>query len=232
MRFVALAFMVVATPAFAEWYADIYGGAAYTPQSDITLVVGSPSGPADHVLHDVKWTNSAEFGARAGYWSDTAPWYGVGLDIFHFSANVPTQTVNLTISGATAPAALQAIDFSASAIALDLVRLRYRALASGEYPNGRLQPFASAGPALFQVRVTNKANGELTTQPATDTTVGYKLGAGASWQLWQRAAVFGEYRYTHFHAEPALQGTITGARVPTKFDLDIHHLVAGVRLSF
>jgi hypothetical protein len=47
VRFVALAFMVVATPAFAERYADIYGGAAYTPQSDITLVVGSPSGPAD-----------------------------------------------------------------------------------------------------------------------------------------------------------------------------------------
>jgi opacity protein-like surface antigen len=45
-------------------------------------------------------------------------------------------------------------------------------------------------------------------------------------------ALFGEYRYTHFHAEPLLTGTITGARVPLKFDLDTHHVVAGLSFRF
>jgi opacity protein-like surface antigen len=232
MRFIALILIVWASPAYAEWYADLYGGAAYTPHSDITLVVGSPSGPADHVFHDVKWNQSTELGLRVGYWFKSAPWYGVGVDAFQFDANVSSQSVDTTISGATAPATLQAIDFSASAVGFDVVRLRYPLLASSEYPMGRLQPYASAGPALFKVRVTNKANGELTTQSASDTALGYKLGAGLSWQFTPRIGVFGEYRYTHVHAEPDLQGTITGARVPTKFDLDTHHLVAGLSFRF
>jgi opacity protein-like surface antigen len=62
--------------------------------------------------------------------------------------------------------------------------------------------------------------------------MGYKLGAGLSWQLTRVAAIFGEYRYTHVHAEPVLDGTITGARVPMPLDLNTHHLVAGVSLRF
>src|SRR4051812_44100061 len=97
----ALCFLLfaVATPVSAEWFADLYGGVAYTPRSDITLVVGSPAGPADHTFHDVEWEKSEVFGARAGYWFDAAPWYGIGLDVFRFDANVPTQTVDVTISG-------------------------------------------------------------------------------------------------------------------------------------
>jgi len=225
MRLIAgLASLVVATTyAHAEWSADLYAGAAYTPRSDIVLVVGSPTGPADHTFDQVKWTTSAEFGARAGYWLDAYPWYGVGLDLFHFNANIPAQTVDTTIQNVTAPATLQAIDVSVTALALDLARLRYKAT---------LQPYASAGPALFRVRVTNKGNGELTNEPATDTSVGYKIGAGLSWQLAKRAALFGEYRYTHVRTEPALRGTITGSGVPMRFDLNTHHVVAGVSFEF
>jgi len=216
----------------AEWFADLYGGVAYTPRSDILMVIGSPTGPADHSFHDVEWDQSGVFGARAGYWFDSAPWYGVGIDVFRFKADVPTQTVNLTISGTTAPATLRAIDFSADVVALDLVRVRYGFLASPGYAKGRAQAYATAGPALFRIKVTNKENGELTNEPATDTTTGYKVGTGLSWQLGPTAALFGEYRFTHVHSEPVLTGTITGARVPTKFDLDTHHVVAGVSFSF
>ena len=221
-----------ATPASAEWFADLYGGSSYTPRSDLILVVGSPSGPADHTFHDVKWDPSGEFGARAGYWLESVPWYGIGLDVFRFDANVPTQTVDLTISGATAPATLQKIDFSISALAFDVVRLRYPFLVSSEYPKGRFQPYLTAGPALFRAKVTNKGNGELTTTQATDSVTGYKLAGGLSRQLVKNVSIFGEYRYTHFRAEPVLQGAITGAGVPLRFDLNTHHIVAGVSYRF
>src|SRR5262249_1525407 len=224
--------LAAASDARAEWFADLYGGIAYTPRSDILMVIGSPTGPADHTFHDVEWDQSGVFGARAGYWFDSLPWYGVGLDFFRFKADVPTQTVNLTISGATAPATLKAIDFSADVIAFDLVRVRYGFLASPGYANGRAQAYATAGPAVFRIKVTNRENGERTNEPATDTTTGYKVGTGLSWQLTTAAALFGEYRFTHVHSEPVLTGTITGAHVPTKFDLDTHHVVAGVSFRF
>jgi opacity protein-like surface antigen len=233
-RFAAACFLFFAAagPARAEWFADLYGGVAYTPRSDIVMMIGSPTGPADHTFHDVEWDQSGVLGARAGYWFDSVPWYGVGLDFFRFNADVPTQSVNLTISGVTVPANLKAIDFSADVVAFDLVRVRHGFFDSPGYAKGRAQAYATAGPALFRIKVTNKENGELTNEPATDTTTGYKVGGGLSWQLTTAAALFGEYRFTHVHSEPALTGTITGARVPTKFDLDTHHVVAGVSFRF
>jgi len=220
----------LAAPAQAEWDLGLYGGVSHTPKSDVTMVIGSPSGPADHTFHDVKWDPSAEFGMRAGYWFG---WYGVGLDVFRFDADIPSQNVNLSIQGlGSTTATLQAIDVAVTAVALDLVRLRYRAFTSERNPNGLLQPYLTAGPAFFRTEVTNRGNGELTTRTGTDTTVGYKLGAGLTWQVLPSTALFAEYRYTHFRTEPDLQGTITGANVPVRFDLNTHHLVAGVSLAF
>src|SRR5258708_36283387 len=109
MRFIAgLALLfAAATPASAEWFADLYAGSAYTARSDITLIINTPSGRADHSFHDLKWDTSAVFGGRAGYWFGAAPWYGVGLDVFRFNADLPTQIVSTTIGSATAPATLQ-----------------------------------------------------------------------------------------------------------------------------
>jgi len=224
MRFLTGLLLLLAGPAWAEWNADIYGGVVYTPRSDITQSIGSPSGPADHTYHDVKWNNSPVYGARVGYWLKGADWYGFGMDVFQYSADVPTQTVNITISGATTPVQLQAIDFRVTTIAFDVVRLRY--------PAGNLEPYASAGPALFKVKVTNRGNGELTTTAGRDDAWGYKLGAGLSWFVSRSAALCAEYRFTHVHSEVVLQGTITGAGVPTRFDLDSHHVVAGASLRF
>ena len=222
-------FCAFAAPARAEWDLGLYAGASHTPKSDMTMGIGSPSGPADHTFHDVKWDPSAEFGMRAGYWFG---WYGVGLDVFRFDADIPTQNVNLTIQGTTSMAALQAIDVAVTAVALDLVRLRYRAFVDERNPNGLLQPYLTAGPAFFRTAMTNRGNGELTTKTGTDTTAGYKLGAGIAWQMLPSTALFAEYRYTHFHTEPNLQGNITGANVPVRFDLNTHHAVIGVSIGF
>jgi opacity protein-like surface antigen len=227
-----LSLLAMADSACAEWFADLYGGSAYTPRSDVTLVVRPPGFDFDHTFHDVKWDPSGEFGVRIGYWFDSAPWYGIGLDVFRFNANIPSQTVDATILGATSPATLQAIDVSVTAFALDLVRLRSQFLVSRDYPMGRLQPYLTAGPALFKVRATNVGNGELTTQPGTDSSTGYKVGGGASWQLTKEMAIFGEYRYTHVNTAPVLTGAVTGISVPFQFKLNTHHVVAGLSYSF
>lgn len=234
MRFIAgLALLfTAATPVFAEGFADLYGGVSHTPRSDLTFVVRPAGRSSDHTFRDVKWDPSVVFGARAGYWLEAAPWYGVALDVFRFNANIPTQTENSTIVGVSGPATLGAIDIAVTVIALDLARLRYPMMVSSEYSKGRLQPYLTAGPALFRIKATNKGNGELTSQPGTDSAIGYKLGAGLSWQLTKVAALFGEYRYTHVRAEPVLDSSLSSLRVPLQFDLNTHHLVAGASFSF
>jgi len=227
--YLTLLLSAFALPAHAEGDFGLYAGASHTPKSDMTMVIGSASGPADHTFHDVKWDPSAEFGIRAGYWFG---WYGIGLDVFRFDADIPSQNVNVTIQGATLPVTLQAIDVAVTTVALDVVRLRYRAFVDERNPNGLLRPYLTAGPAVFRTTMTNRGNGELTTKSGTDTTVGYKLGAGLSWQMLPSTALFVEYRYTHFRTEPNLQGAITGANVPVRFDLNTHHGVIGVSLAF
>jgi len=221
--FLLIALCLAAAGASAEPQIDLYAGGAHTPNSDMTLVVNTPGGNADHEFHNVKWKNSLELGARAGYWLTSAPWYGFGLDFAHFDADIPGQTVDTTIQGVTAPTPLQSIDVSVLMLSFDVVRLRYQ---------GTLTPYFSAGPALFRIKMTNRGNGEFTTKPATDNAIGYKVGAGLSWALRKNMALFGEFRYTHVKAEPVLEGAITGAGIPVRFDLNTHHLIAGLTFGF
>ena len=223
--------LVPASPASAEWYADLYGGIAYTARSDATLVLRAPNS-TDHTFYNVKWDSSSLIGGRAGYWFETVPWFGIGLDAFRFYPDIPTQTVPGTIQGVIQPVSLKAIEYSVTAIAFDMVRLRLPLLESQEFPKGRLQPYMTVGPALFFTRAKNTVNGELDTQTATDTSLGVKAGAGASLQLSKRIAVFGEYRFTHFRAEPVFNSTISSLRVPLESDLNTHHLLGGVSFRF
>ncbi len=230
--FLAFGMPTAVAPASAEWFADLYGGTAYTTRSDVTLVVRSPGAPADHTFQNVKWDSSLVGGGRAGYWFETVPWFGIGLDVFHFNSDISRQTVSLTIPGATVPAVLQPIDFSVTVIAFDIVRLRLPLMTSPEFPKGQLQPYMTVGPALFLSRVKNISNSELSTRAATDTSPGVKVGAGASWQFLKNVAVFGEYRFTHVRAEPILNSGLSSLRIPLQTDLNTHHLLAGISWRF
>src|SRR5712692_10578812 len=217
--------------ASAEWYADLYGGITHTPSSDVTLIIRLPSGPFDHVFHDVKWDDSASVGGRAGYWFETLPWLGVGLDVFHFGSNLSTQTVLLTISaiGFSGSAQLQAIDFSITAVAFDVVRLRWPLLTSAEFPKGQLQPYFTVGPALFITQAKDTNNFIPSNQSVTDTSLGVKVGTGITWQLLTHVAFFGEYRFTHFSPQPTFfNASPIPIQVPLQTDLNARHLIAGI----
>ena len=220
---VAALTLLAATSAGAEWQADFFAGASHTPKSDMTLVVNTPAGPADHEFREVRWKNSLEVGARATYWLASVPWYGLGVDFAHFDADIPIQSVNTTIRGVTAPATLGAIDFSVFTLGLDLVRLRYR---------GTLQPYFAAGPALFRIKATNVGNPEMTRRPVVDTALGYKVGAGVSLALRKDLGLFTEFRYTHVKADLLFDSALSSSRFPLRFDLNTHHLVTGLSVSF
>lgn len=47
---VFLMLLACAAPARAEWFADLYAGVAYTPRSDVIVVVARPGGSVDHTF--------------------------------------------------------------------------------------------------------------------------------------------------------------------------------------
>ena len=77
----------------AEWYADIYGGGAFTTKHNTESALPGFTVTA----HDVKFDTSGTVGGRTGVWFDQIPWLGVGVDVFHFHPTIGGgQTLEIT----------------------------------------------------------------------------------------------------------------------------------------
>src|SRR5262245_10159253 len=61
-----IALVVAPTLGAAEWFADLYLGAAFTQRHEVTTE--TPTGTTSHP--DIGFNRSAAFGGRAGYWFD------------------------------------------------------------------------------------------------------------------------------------------------------------------
>lgn len=210
----------------AEWYADIYGGGAFTTKHNVESALPGFTVTA----HEVKFDTSGTVGGRAGVWLDRIPWLGVGLDVFHFDPTIGGgQTVEITAPGLNATTTIQTINVSVLGLGFDVLRLRLPLLQGDEFPHGRLQPYVTAGPALFWTRAKDTTNlGPPANQSNTDMSVGVKVAAGTSYQLTPLIGLFGEYRFTHFEA----QHEFTGLVQQLSETFNTHHLIGGLSFRF
>jgi opacity protein-like surface antigen len=217
----------VPTPVRAEWYADLYGGGAFTNNHNVTET-SSLGGVA--TFKDLKFNTSGVVGVRAGYWLDALPWLGFGVDVFHFTPTIKNQTVAFSATGlGSGTASFDKTSIRVIGIGFDVLRLRLPLVTSEEYPHGRLQPYVTAGPAVFLTRIKDTDNFSPNNQSDTDTSLGVKAGAGVSFQLTQLIALFGEYRFTHFSAQANFTDTTPPPSQETlKTTFDTHQLVAGI----
>jgi outer membrane protein with beta-barrel domain len=189
----------------AEWFGDLYLGAAFTQRHEVTLE--SPAG--DEHLSNIGFNRSAIFGGRGGYWFD---YIGFGLDVSHFRPD-------------TIPSSLKRFDLYVTPIAAVLM-VRWPLLVDGEYPHGRLQPYIAVGPAAAYIEGKDTTNFFPNNQYDADFFIGGQGGAGLAWQLQRNIALFGEYRFTHF--SPELHFSPNTLRT----DLDTHNVVFGISLRF
>jgi opacity protein-like surface antigen len=223
----------LAGPASAEWFLDAYMGAALTPKEDATLK-GTLSGlTVDAQLHGVEFDTGISTGLRLGYWFPFLRVLGVAADLSYFKPDISSQTVTPTGTlsdprgrlldqplTAGTPVSIDRDIFHVVAFAPELM-LRWPLLVSSQFPTGRLQPYALAGPAVF-VSYLGGFN--------VQTNVGAKAGACLSWQIVNGIAVFAEYQFTHFRPEFGFHHS--GDQVDLKMNLDTHHALAGVSFRF
>ena len=224
--------LVYPTDGSAEWYADVYAGTNWTPNTDLTVTssLGTTTTYQDFDVHN-NWTA----GGRGGYWLDKSKmdWLGFGLDVFFFHLKTPPgQQVGVTGSGGITT---QFAHWSLPAfgIGFDVLRLRLPLLRGEQFIHGRVQPYLAAGPAVF---VTFAGQNEFVQpggQSDTDVSLGAKADAGVTFMVTKRIGVFGQYRFTHFTAKLDYQNT-TPALATEVFTTtyNTHHIIVGLSASF
>ncbi len=224
--------LVIPLEVSAEYYADVYTGAVFTKKTDLTVAssLGSTA-----TYHNLQVNNSWTAGGRAGYWLEGLDWLGFGLDVFFFHVKAPNQMVQVTGLGATS-STLAPADWSlpVMGIGFDVLRLRAPLLRSEEFTHGRLQPYLSAGPALFVTWAETPWN---IVQPKgqhdTDVALGAKAEGGVTFLVTKTVGLFTEYRFTHFTSKLSYQNTTSAPASETyKTTWDSHQVIGGISFRF
>lgn len=181
-------------PASAEFQLDVYAGGALTQNVDLSFTGLGGNGSTG----GMNVGNTFAFGGRVGYWFDSLPWLGFAVDAFQFSPTIPSQSVLGSFAGLGGVSGqAQSLNLTIQAVSFEL-KARLPLLKGGAYPQGRLQPYVLAGPAIFFAELADTSNFVVNNQSNSDTEVGVKAGAGVAFQIIPQIAVFGEYRFTHF----------------------------------
>jgi opacity protein-like surface antigen len=235
LRLAVLLIALVASPppATAEWFADLYAGAAFTDADDHTN--RARAFDLDVVVLDIAYKDSAVIGGRAGYWFDSFPFLGIGVDASHvFGPDIGVQTASfdacVPAGCLIGPQAVRRASLNVTSVGLDLL-LRWPLLISSAFPRGRLQPYVAVGPTVFIAHFRDTSNFSSSDQSDTDTAVGPKVAGGLAWQITRHLAAFAEYRFTHFKAEWEFQSDRFG-RVEVNAPITTHSILGGLSLRF
>jgi opacity protein-like surface antigen len=232
---VMLLVVVLASPSAvpAEWFADLYAGAAFTEAHDHDN--RARAFDLDVTVRDIDYRDSALIGGRAGYWFESLAFLGVGVDAAHvFGPDIGVQTSSFEacvpagcVSG---PQAVRRARLAVTSVGLDVL-LRWPLLASAAFPRGRLQPYVAAGPAVYIARFEDTSNFSPSNQSDSDTTIGAKAAGGLTWHITRNLAVFTEYRFTHFDPEFVFHSDPFG-RLTVNAPIVTHSVLGGLSLRF
>jgi opacity protein-like surface antigen len=229
MLVLAAVSFVAAGPADAEWAIDLFGGVSWTKSADVDVSGRDNIGVStDATFSDVEIDRGFTAGARIGYWLESLPFLGFGVDAFFFSLPVPAQTVSAssTFSGsllgkpitfnAAGDANIPSVDLPGVAFSPQLM-LRLPLFVSEDAPKGRLQPYLGGGPAwAFTIESDELA-----------LILGGLVRAGVAVQVFKFLALFAEYRYSFFPGFKVKDEGLT-----FKADLNTSHVVGGLSFRF
>jgi hypothetical protein len=225
-----LATLSIGAPARAEIALDLFGGVSLTESTNVAVDgIDNTNASLRGVLSDVKMDPGFTVGLRVGYWFESLPFLGLGVDAFFFTLPIPAQTVDSTvnISGSirgrpisntgSGQVRLPSIELPFAGFSPQLM-LRWPLFTSNEMPAGRLQPYAGIGPA-WAVSIDRD---EVVLVP------GGLVRGGLAFQVFRHLALFAEYRYSFF---PNFELTDShGLHFQT--DVRTHHVVGGLSIRF
>ena len=238
MRFVSClavaCLLLMAGPASAEWFADVYVGKSITAESDVTV----HGRQGQSVFRDVEFGDSyfdtVTYGGRFGRYFDAVPFLGLGVDFSNFSAPISSQTTRVdgcVPSGGCGGGQGNPKRIAIDSIALSVdVMLRWPLLKTQAAPYGALQPYIAAGAPFFITRVTPRSTAQFRNhEDDTDYSFGYKLAGGLAFHVAPNLMLFGEYRFTSVEISvDDLRASDGGHHARLRTDLDTHSALIGL----
>ena len=234
MRFVScimvVSLVLVAGPASAEWFADVYVGQSFTEKNNVTV----HSAAGQSVFRGVEFDRSLAYGGRFGRYFDAVPFFGLGVDVFNFSAPISAQATGVdgcVPSGGcnSGHSSLKQLDVDSLAISLDAI-LRLPLLKTKAAPYGALQPYIAGGVPFFITTVTPRTTALFRNhEDDTDYSFGLKAAGGLAFHIAPNLMVFGEYRFTHVQLSvDELRNADGGHHARFRTDLDTHTALVGL----
>ncbi len=240
VRWIGMALLIAGLhplPAQAEWMLSLYGGVAYTLDSDVVL---KESGDIDLTFHDVSWDDDSfeepqYFGLRVTYWFDRQSPWGLAIDFVH-SKMIADLDEEVSVTGRRGGEPVDAdevlgdsfvkLEFSHGHNLLT-ANVLYRWLTQDHTSwLGRLQPFVGLGAGVAIPHVEAQANAPFATgdyQFAGPAVQGF---AGLHIHLIKHLSLFTELRLSYAHIDADLRG---GGSLET--DALTYHLSIGFSLS-
>jgi opacity protein-like surface antigen len=217
-----LLLLIAPVVASAEGFLDGFIGASFTQKSDGDLTADGQT----LTFTDQEFKTSLIVGGRAGWWFGL---FGINLDVSWFRPELDPDEVTVIDPPFTLTAKS---DLNVVGIGLNAM-LRGQFIKDSNVPAGRLQPYVFAGPTLFistfdlEATLTQTGVGTISAEDSdTDVRLGVSAGAGVTYLFTPHIGVFAEYRFTHQSPEFKL------ADQKVEFDLNTHHLLAGVSFRF
>lgn len=233
----------VERPGRGGFYLKVSTGLAQNADSDLRLRQSDPLGDTDIVFDGVSWDDASLSGPSArytdirfGYFTARRPWLGFAADFLHFKAiaevdrsyrtvgvneGIPVdavQPMNLIVGRFRATNGVNFIPVSAIA--------RLRLMRDGDYPHGRVQPYAGIGVGPTLIYVQSRVNDKTRNGPYEFSDLGWQIFAGLQGHLSPRWDLFFEYKRT----TTQLDGTISMGTA--RADLDSNHFTVGAGFHF
>lgn len=210
--------LAVAGSGRAQGFLDVYGGAAFTSDSDLTTRISGSS-----LQDDVEFDPSAEVGIRGGLWFPDLPWLGLASDFSYFELDGPSAGVDHTIGGTTIRTR-DDVDIDLIPISMMLM-LRTRLFTAPFGPRLGVQPYVGVGPGLFVSWVddalTIGMGGNEESVEDTSYDLGLDTRAGLRFHLTHSFGLFAEYRFTYY--EPEFDDESFGDSVEFESQIATHH---------
>jgi lipid A oxidase len=222
--------------AHAEIFLDAFTGKSFTQSAD--LHVRQASLGNDFTVHDVGFDDKSfvlppYYGFRGGYYLETHPWLGFGVEFFHFKilAQVHEAKRLTGLHGGTAVDAVVPVDsvvqrFDVSH-GVNYVMLngyvRHGFLADEtRFPHGRIQAYGGGGVGPVIGHPENEIDGVENKQAYELAGVGGQLFLGARLLVCRFGGLFAEYKYTLSNLDVGVH------RGSANVDERTHHIVFGL----
>lgn len=213
-----LIFLLSGGSASAEWFFDLYGGASFPNDPDVTVTREGGTRETVRGSADTTWI----VGGRGGYWFDRqgVRWLGAALDISYFEPEFSRSGGTGEFSNLT----IQTVPIS------PLAMFRLPLLTTPEHPNGRLQPYLGIGPGIFHQKATVQLQSGAGSFSEDGWAVGVDLRAGMAYEFLPNWALFVEYRFTHVSLSP--EGQANGQKTSVDVDINTNHVLFGLGYRF